>query len=177
MATTGMPEPFTSATTVSRSPLSGAFRPVPNMASTIRSHSRDLGDVQFPRLLSAISTTVGRAGRDVEVDARIAADVGDAADHEHRHVDAALQQRPRHDEPVAAVVPASAQHRDVVLLQIAVRWLPSQPPPGGPAFSISTSDGIPISSIVRRSASRICAALSTLMRVARRIAQAVRWPS
>src|SRR5262245_8509253 len=32
-----------------------------------------------------------------------------------------------------------------------------------PAFSISTSDGIPMSSIVRRSASRICAVLSTRM--------------
>ena len=37
-ATTGMPEPLMSATTVSSIPWSGVLRPVPKIASTIRSH-------------------------------------------------------------------------------------------------------------------------------------------
>ena len=40
-------------------------------------------------------------------------------------------------------------------------WPPSPRRPGVPAFSMSTSDGMPTSSIVRRSASRIWAAVST----------------
>ena len=51
------------------------------------------------------------AAQDVEVGARVAADVGDRADDEHRGVDAALQQRARDDEAVAAVVAAPAEHR------------------------------------------------------------------
>ena len=41
----------------------------------------------------------------------------------HRDVDAALRQRPRDDEAVAAVVAAAAQHGDLPLEQIAVHRL------------------------------------------------------
>ena len=48
--TTGMPEALTSAMTLSIRPCTGALSPVPKIASTIRVQSRDLGDVQLPRL-------------------------------------------------------------------------------------------------------------------------------
>ena len=47
---------------------------------------------------------------DVEVGARVASHVGDRSDHEHRCVDAPLEQRARDDEAVAAVVATSAEH-------------------------------------------------------------------
>ena len=57
---------------------------------------------------------------DLEVDPGVAAHVGDAADDEYRHVDAALHERPRHDEAVAAVVAAPAQDGDLPIDEIAV---------------------------------------------------------
>ena len=99
----------------------GAFRPVPKIASTISVQSLDLGEVQLPRLaVGDLDDGQAEAAEDLEVDAGVAADLGDAADQEHRDVDAALHQRPRHDEAVAAVVAAAAQHRDLPLEQIAV---------------------------------------------------------
>ncbi len=92
----------------------------------------DLGEVQFPRL--AVGHLDGRQAQpaeDLEVDACIAAHVRDLADHEHRYVDAALQQRARDHEPVAAVVAASAQHRDRRAPADRRGSLPSQPRPVG----------------------------------------------
>ena len=61
---------------------------------------------------SATSTTVRpMPPDDLEVDAGIALISVDLADHEHRHVDAALLQRARHDEAVAAVVAFAADER------------------------------------------------------------------
>ena len=84
----------------------------------------DLGEVQLPRLaVGDLDDGEAEAAEDLEVDARVAAHVGDAADQEHRHVDAALQQRARDDEAVAAVVAAAAEHGDLPLEQIAVHRL------------------------------------------------------
>src|SRR6266511_4179226 len=58
-----------------------------------------------------------------EVDAGIAANLRDAAQQEDRHVAAALHQRARDDEPVAAVVAAAAQHGDLAIHEIAVHRL------------------------------------------------------
>ena len=121
----------------------------------------DFGKVQLPRLaVGDLDDGQAEAAEDLEVDPRVAADLGDAADEEHRDVDAALQERARDDEAVAAVVAAAAEHGDLPLAEVAciasiaaTTWRP--------AFSMSTSDGMPISSIVRRSASRICAEFRT----------------
>ncbi len=59
----------------------------------------------------------------LEVDARISAHVGDAAEQEHRHVGAALHQRARDHESVAAVVAAAAQDRHLPLEEVAVHRL------------------------------------------------------
>ena len=55
--------------------------------------------------------------------ARVAAHVGDAAEQEHRRFDAALDQRARDDEAVAAVVAAPAQHADLAVGEILERRL------------------------------------------------------
>ena len=131
-ATTGMPEPLTSATTVSISPDSGAFSPVPKIASTISVQSLISEKCSSHAWLSSISTTVRPSRpRISRLIARVAAHVGDAADQEHRHVDAALQQRARDDEAVAAVVAAAAQHRDLPLERDRCGPPRSPRPPGG----------------------------------------------
>ena len=122
IATTGMPERvdvgddrLEQAATAARS------GPVPKIASTISVQSLTSEKCSSHAWLSAISTTVRpRRPRISRFDARVAADVGDAADQEHRHVDAALHQRARDDEAVAAVVAAAAQHGDLPLEQVAV---------------------------------------------------------
>src|SRR5262249_25650220 len=63
------------------------------------------------------------APEDFEVHPRVAADVGHAADQKDRDVDAALGERPRDDEAVAAVVAAAAQHGDLPIGQIGVHRL------------------------------------------------------
>ena len=81
----------------------------------------DLGEVQLPRLaVRDFDDGQAEAAENLEIDPRVAADVGDRADEEHRHVDAALHQRARDDEAVAAVVAAAAQHGHVPLEQVAV---------------------------------------------------------
>jgi hypothetical protein len=80
--------------------------------------------VQLPRLrVGDFDDGHAEAAENLEVDPGVAAHVGDAADQEHRDVDAALHQRPRHHEPVAAVAAAAAQHRDLPVGQIAVHRL------------------------------------------------------
>ena len=111
--TIGMPDALTSATTVSIIPPSGDFRPVPKMASTISVHCEISEKCSSHACSSSISTTVTpsrpRMSRLVRASPRTSAS---AADDEDRGVDAALEQRPRDDEAVAAVVAAAAEHRD-----------------------------------------------------------------
>ena len=120
-ATTGMPEALTSATTVSSRPDNGAFSPVPKIASTI--------SVQWPisekcsshAWLSAISTIVRpEPSKNFKVDPRVTSDLRDEADEKHGNLDAALDQRPRDDESVTAVVASAAQHGHTSLEQIGV---------------------------------------------------------
>ena len=85
---------------------------------------RDLRKVQLPCLLVAdLDDGDAETAEDVEIGAGIAADVGNRADDEDRGIDAALDQRPRHDESVAAVVAASAQHTDASVEPCFVRGL------------------------------------------------------
>src|SRR3954453_4897774 len=120
IATTGMPDALTSATTDSMNPEIGALRRVPKIASTISVQSPTSETCSSQAWLAATSTTVRptrprisrvmagapEPAEDFEVDAGVAADVLDAADQEHRDFNAALPQGPRHDEAVAAVVAA-----------------------------------------------------------------------
>src|SRR5262249_54181151 len=78
-------------------------------------------DTQTPRLaVGDLDDGEAEAAEDFEVDAGIAANVGDTPDEEHRDVDATLHERPRDHEPVAAVVAAAAQHPYVAFGQVAV---------------------------------------------------------
>ena len=142
--TTGRSAALMSATTVSKSPASGVFSPVPKSASTSRSQPRisEKWSSQAWRVVD-LDDRVAEVAEDLEIDARVAAHFGDGADQERRHVDAALQQRPRDDESVAAVVAAAAEHRDAgrrasanIASIAATTWRP--------AFSIRTIDGMPI---------------------------------
>src|SRR3954469_7719136 len=63
------------------------------------------------------------APEDFEIDAGVAPDLRDTSDQEDRDVHAALRQRARDDEAVAAVVAAAAEHRDLPLEEIAVHRL------------------------------------------------------
>ncbi len=81
----------------------------------------DFGEVQLPRLaVRDFHDGQAEAPEDVEIDPRVAAHVATLADEEHRHADAALRERSRDDEAVAAVVAAAAKHGDVPVEQVAV---------------------------------------------------------
>ena len=60
---------------------------------------------------------------DFEIDPGVAADLGHAAEKKDTHVDATLNERPRDDEAVAAVVAPSAQDANLAGRQIVVRRL------------------------------------------------------
>src|SRR5207342_2675481 len=66
---------------------------------------------------------VAEVAENLEIDARVAAHFGDGANEERRHVDTALQQRPRDDESVAAVVAAAAEHGDFELADLGKHGL------------------------------------------------------
>ena len=75
--------------------------------------------MQFPALLVGdLDDRQAEPSEDLEVGARVTLDLGDAADQEHRHRRAALQQRARHDEAVAAVVAAPAEDGDAAVEQV-----------------------------------------------------------
>jgi len=59
----------------------------------------------------------------LEVRPRVAADLGDAAKQEHRGVDAALHERPRDHEVVAAVAAPTADDGDTTRRQVLERGL------------------------------------------------------
>ncbi len=122
--TIGMPEALTSATTVSSMPASADFRPVPKIASTISEHCEISEKCSSHACSSPISTTVTprrpRMSRLMRASPRTSAS---APIDEDRGVDAALQQRARDDEAVAAVVAAAAQHGDAAVEPRLVRGL------------------------------------------------------
>ena len=107
-----------------RGPSSGVFRPVPNSASTTMSRRSTSAPCSSQSWRVRTSTTSRpRRPRMSRFSARVAADVGRGADDEDLHVDAALPEHARHDEPVAAVVAAAAEHRDARLAQVVERGL------------------------------------------------------
>ena len=78
--TIGMSEALTSATTVSIMPPSADFRPVPKMASTISVHWEISEKCSSQRLLVAdLDDGDAEPAEDVEIGARVAADVADAS--------------------------------------------------------------------------------------------------
>ena len=124
MATTGMPDAFTSAITDSIRPETGAFSPVPKIASTISVQSLTSEKCSSHAWLSAdLHDGDAEAAEDLEVDPRIAAHVRDAAEQERPTRRRRAAQRARDDEAVAAVVAAAAQHRDLAIEEVAVHRL------------------------------------------------------
>ena len=82
----------------------------------------DFAEVQLPLLrVGDLDDGQADAAEDLEVGARVAAHVADAAEQEHGRLDAALRQRARDDEAVAAVVAAAAQHADLARGQVVER--------------------------------------------------------
>ena len=119
--TTGIPDALTSAMTVSMRPDTGALRPVPKIASTMSEQSRTSEKCSSHAWLSPISTTV--TPRRPRISRLIRASPRTSATRPIRNTDtliAALQQRARDDESVAAVVAAAAEHRHLALEQLAV---------------------------------------------------------
>ena len=77
--------------------------------------------MQFPRLaVRDFDHGDAEMSEDFEVRPRIAANVGYPADQKHGDVHAALDERARDDEAVAAVVAAPAQHGHLPLGQVRV---------------------------------------------------------
>ena len=119
--TTGMPDALTSAITLSIRPLSGAFRPVPKIASTMSVQSRTSEKCSSHAWLSAISTTV--TPRWPRISRLIRASPRTSATRPMRNTETSTPrwtQRARDDEAVAAVVAAAAQHGDLPLEQVGV---------------------------------------------------------
>ena len=160
------PPALTSATTVSCSPVSARLSPVPTIASTMTSAAGDLRAVQLPRLrVGHLDDRQAEPADDVEVEAGVAADVGQRRRprrrRPRRRAGAACGRRRsrrrrccrcRTGRRCAATARSSTS--DSIA---ATTWRP--------AFSISTIDGRPRSSMVWRSTARICLALSTRMAV------------
>ena len=81
----------------------------------------DLGAVQLPRgFVGDFDDGLADAAENFEIDPRVAFDFGETADDEHRHVEAALLQRARHDEAVAAVVALAADDGDAAIGEIGI---------------------------------------------------------
>ena len=132
MATTGMPDAFTSAATVSIIPASGRFEARAEDRVDDQVALRDFGEVEIPGLLVGnLDDRETETSEDFEVQPRIAFDGGHRRDDEDGHVDAALMQRARDDEAVAAVVAGAAQHRDVLVRSDRRRPLRAPRRPGG----------------------------------------------
>ena len=102
----------------------------------------DFGEVQLPLLrVGDLDDGHADAAEHLEVDARVAAHLGDAAEQEDRSLDAALHQRARDHEAVAAVVAAAAQHADAAGRRASSNAASIAATAWRPAFSISTIDG------------------------------------
>src|SRR5471032_1238691 len=163
IATTGMPDALTSAMTDSMRPETGALSPVPKMASTISVQSLTSEKCSSHAWLSAISTTVRprrpRISRLMRASPRTS---------ETRPIRKTDTSTPRCTSVRATTNPSPPllprpqrtatcrSSRSPYIASIAATvWRP--------AFSMRTSEGMPMSSTVRRSASRICAVLRTLI--------------
>ena len=119
--TTGTSSVFRSATTVSSRPGERRLEPGADDRVDHQTAAAHLRRVQLPRLLVGhLHGVHAQPPQDVQVQPRVAGDVGHRAEDEHRHVHAALGQGARHHEAVAAVVAAAAQHRDAAVEQILV---------------------------------------------------------
>ena len=124
IATTGTPSPLTSATTVSSRPGQRTVEPGADDGVDDQVALGDLAEVQLPFLrVGDLDDGQADAAEDLEVGARVAAHVADAAEQEDGRLDAALRQRPRDDEAVAAVVAAPAQHADPARGEVLERRL------------------------------------------------------
>ena len=100
------------------------------------------------------------AAEHFEIDARVPLHLRDAAQQEDHRLDAALGQRAGDDKSVAAVVAAAAEHGDAAGSEVS-NAASMAATACRPAFSMSTTEGRPMSSIVWRSASRICSVVNT----------------
>src|SRR5476649_566880 len=163
IATTGIPEAFTSVTTDSMNPEIGALRPVPKMASTISVQSLTSEKCSSQAWLSAISTTV-RPSRP-RISRLILASPRTSATRPIRNTETSTPRctsvramtnpsPPLLPRPQRTAICRSSKSPYIASIAATV-WRP--------AFSMRTSEGMPMSSTVRRSASRICAVLRTLI--------------
>ena len=159
IATTGRPIALTSSTTVWKNPDSGVLRPVPNRASTTTSHPA-ISEECSSHCSSRATSTTGSPSR-----ARISRLTLASPFTSPRGASTnTLTSTPRwrstrattNPSPPLLPRPASTATRRSPRSSRAPDMAATT---CRPAFSISTADGTPISSIVRRSASRICSAV------------------
>ena len=133
IATTGMPERVhVGDDRLDAGPRAARSDPVPKIASTMSVQSLTSEKCSSHAWLSAISTTV--RPRRPRISRLMRASPRTSATRPIRKtddVDAALQQRPRDDEAVAAVVAAAAEDGDLALRQVAVHRLHRRHRPGG----------------------------------------------
>ena len=93
---------------------------------------RDFREVQLPGLsVRDLDHGEPEAAENLQVRARVPADLRDHAEDEHRDVDAAVEERPGDHESVAPVVAPPAQDGDVPLRQDPRSWPPWRQPPAG----------------------------------------------
>ena len=159
--TTVIPAALTSAMTDSMRPDTGALRPVPKIASTMIEQSRTSEKCSSQAWLSPISTTV--TPRRPRISRLMRASPRTSATRPIRKTDTltprcmSVRATTKPSPPLLPWPQSTATWRSssspCIASMAATTWRP--------AFSISTSDGMPISSIVRRSASRICAEFRT----------------
>src|SRR5688500_5678352 len=164
MATIGMSDALTSAMTVSSMPVTAVLSPVPKIASTISVHCEISEKCSSQLCSSAISTTVTprrpRMSRLMRASPRTSPREPTTKTAVSMPRCSSVRATTKPSPPLlprpqrTATRPAScSSYADSIA---ATTWRP--------AFSISTSDGIPISSMVKRSASRICAAVRMRIR-------------
>ena len=158
IATIGMFDALTSATTVSIIPASGVLSPVPNSASTITEHCAISEKWSSQACSSFTSTTVmpsrPRISRLVRASPRTSANAATTNTAASMPRCASVRATTKPSPPLLPRPQSTAtrppSRASYVASMAATTWRP--------AFSMSTSDGIPMSSMVKRSASRICAA-------------------
>src|SRR5580765_3342399 len=161
IATIGMPDALTSATTDSMRPDSGALSPVPKIASTINVQSLTSEKWSSQAWLSATSTTVipsrPRISRLVRASPRTSTTRPSRKTETSTPRWASVRATTKPSPPLLPRPHSTAtcrSSRSPYIASIAATAC-------RPAFSIRTSDGMPMSSMARRSASRICAVLRT----------------
>ena len=167
IATTGFEQAFRSAMMVSTRPVAGLESPVPRIASTIRSAPRTSDPCSSQLAASAISTTSISSARKAPRFTR--ASPRTSPDTPIRNTDVSM---PRSDNVRATTNPSPPlfplPHSTAMCrLDRSSNVASIEATTCLPAFSISTSDGIPISSVVRLSASRICWLVRTRMNAER----------